>query len=91
MCVTPFMCALASAFQNPHVCPAAGEGAFSQVVLAKHKVTGAYVALKVVFLQNPDVDEDHMAIMMRCGFSSRSPRNTRTHDLCHILYAFTHK
>ena len=48
----------------------AGEGAFSQVVLGCHKVTRQYVALKVVFLQNPEVDEEHLAIMLRCGFAN---------------------
>ncbi|KAK9824560.1 hypothetical protein WJX72_011313 [[Myrmecia] bisecta] len=43
-----------------------GEGAFSQVVLAKHKtVPNKYAALKVVYLQNPDLDEDHKAVLRR--------------------------
>eukprot|EP00891_Asterochloris_glomerata_P002490 jgi/Astpho2/2490/gw1.00048.123.1_t len=41
-----------------------GEGAFAQVVLAKHKkIPGKYMALKVVFMQNPDLDEEHKAVM----------------------------
>ena len=35
-----------------------GTGAFSQVVLARHRSTGALAALKVVFLDNPELDAD---------------------------------
>ncbi|GAB4817123.1 hypothetical protein N2152v2_004169 [Parachlorella kessleri] len=40
--------------------PAAGT-----VVLARHRETGELAALKVVFLQSPAVDPDHLKIMMR--------------------------
>ena len=36
-----------------------------QVVLAKHKKTGQYAALKVVHLLNPELDPEHLAIIRR--------------------------
>lgn len=49
--------------------PCTGEGAFSQVVLARHKETKKLAALKVVYLQSPDMDEEHLAITRRSAFS----------------------
>lgn len=42
-----------------------GEGAFSSVVLARHKTTKKLVALKVVYLLNPDTDDEHLAVTRR--------------------------
>ncbi|PRW44918.1 CAMK CAMK1 kinase Srk1 isoform B [Chlorella sorokiniana] len=44
-----------------------GSGALSQVVLARHRVTGELAALKVVFLESPAVadDPEHLAILQR--------------------------
>lgn len=44
-----------------------GSGALSQVVLARHRVTGDLAALKVVFLESPAVadDPEHLAILQR--------------------------
>lgn len=55
--------------------PHTGEGAFSQVVLARHKKTKKLVGLKVVYLQSPEMDEEHLAITRRCVLmTSTSPR-----------------
>jgi hypothetical protein len=45
---------------------AAGEGAFSQVVLARHKDTKKLVALKVVYLQSPEMDDEHLVVTRKC-------------------------
>jgi len=42
-----------------------GEGAFSSVVLARHKVTKKLAALKVVYLLSPDMDDEHLSVMRR--------------------------
>lgn len=42
-----------------------GEGAFSTVVLARHKTSKKLVALKVVYLLNPDIDDEHLAVTRR--------------------------
>ncbi len=48
----------------PLLQPAQLTSAILQVVLAKHKkIPGKYMALKVVFMQNPDLDEEHKAVM----------------------------
>ncbi len=36
------------------------------MVLARHKETKKLVALKVVYLLSPDMDDDHLAVMRRC-------------------------
>lgn len=46
---------------------AAGEGAFSQVVLARHKDTQRLAALKVVYLQSPEMDDEHLAVTRKCA------------------------
>ena len=40
-------------------------GPGAQVVLARHRQTGQLAALKVVFLEAPGADPDHIRIMMR--------------------------
>jgi hypothetical protein len=47
----------------------AGEGAFSQVVLARHKDTQKLAALKVVYLQSPEMDDEHLAVTRKCVLS----------------------
>ena len=47
--------------------PLAGEGAFSQVVLARHKDTQKLAALKVVYLQSPEMDDEHLAVTRKCA------------------------
>lgn len=42
-----------------------GAGSFSQVVLAQHKKTRELVALKVCFLDGPEVDAGHVEAMLR--------------------------
>lgn len=42
-----------------------GEGAFSSVVLARQKETKRLVALKVVYLLSPDMDDDHLIVTRR--------------------------
>ena len=44
-----------------------GNGAFSQVVLARHRTTGAIAALKVVFYDNPEVDADTEKMLAQEG------------------------
>jgi hypothetical protein len=44
-----------------------GAGSFSQVVLARHIPTGALAALKVVFLNNPELDADTEAMLAQEG------------------------
>jgi len=44
-----------------------GSGAFSQVVLARHRSTGALAALKVVFLNNPELDVETKIMLMQEG------------------------
>lgn len=46
---------------------AAGEGAFSQVVLARHKDSNKLAALKVVYLQSPEMDAEHLAVTRKCA------------------------
>ena len=52
--------------------PRAGEGAFAQVVLARHKTTRQFVALKVIFLRNPEADDEALAGMLACASCSTS-------------------
>ncbi|KAH7616342.1 hypothetical protein Ndes2526B_g08437 [Nannochloris sp. 'desiccata'] len=44
-----------------------GSGSFSQVVLARHIITGALAALKVVFLDNPELDPETEAMLAQEG------------------------
>lgn len=44
-----------------------GQGSFSQVVLARHRVSGELAALKVVFLRNPEADAECLAVLEREG------------------------
>ncbi len=52
--------------------PRAGEGAFAQVVLARHKTTRQFVALKVIFLRNPEADDEALVGMLACAPCSTS-------------------
>lgn len=44
-----------------------GSGAFSQVVLARNRLTGAFAALKVVFLDNPNLDPETEMMLAQEG------------------------
>jgi len=44
-----------------------GSGSFSSVVLARHIITGALAALKVVFLDNPELDRETEAMLAQEG------------------------
>jgi hypothetical protein len=61
---------------------AAGEGAFSQVVLARHKDTQKLAALKVVYLQSPEMDDEHLAVTRKCALFR--------HTLCRVTVCGLH-
>ncbi len=62
----------------------AGEGAFAQVVLARHKMTRQFVALKVIFLRNPEADDEALAGMLACACCSTCQQ---THLQLRVLLA----
>lgn len=49
-----------------------GSGSFSQVVLARHIETGKLAALKVVFMEGPNVDDETRVMLIKEGEILRS-------------------